>query len=50
MSRVLIVSICLFLTACGVKPGTVSAPEGAEHETFPRAYPDISTDPAATEE
>jgi len=32
------------LTACGKKPGQVDPPSGAT-ETFPRVYPDPSTDP-----
>lgn len=38
---------CLFLlAACGVKPGHVSAPDGAEDSGFPHTYPDTRTDPA----
>ncbi len=36
----------LLLGACGVKPSHVEPPAGAKHDdTFPRAYPDINTDP-----
>lgn len=35
----------LALSSCGVKPAFVDPPEGAEHNTFPRTYPDASTDP-----
>ncbi len=35
----------LLLCACGVKPPYVDPPQGAEHDTFPRSYPDTSTDP-----
>ena len=34
------------LGACGVKPESVESPAGAEHDTFPNTYPDVSTDPA----
>lgn len=40
------ISLCLLATACGVKPGNVAAPEGAEDSHFPRTYPDLATDPA----
>jgi len=35
----------LFLSSCGVKPPHVHPPEGAKHDTFPAAYPDLTTDP-----
>jgi hypothetical protein len=39
------VIVFIGLAACGVKPGTVQPPEGAEQSGFPRTYPDIQTDP-----
>ncbi len=33
------------LCSCGIKPSYVEPPQGAEHEQFPRTYPDTSTDP-----
>ncbi len=41
-----IILACCALTACGVKPSSVEPPEGAEDKTYPRTYPDMSTDPA----
>ena len=38
-------AICLLVSACGVKPGRVDPPEGAEDSGFPHQYPDISTAP-----
>ena len=35
----------LMLAACGKKPNLVDPPPGAEDITFPKTYPDISTDP-----
>ena len=35
----------LMLAACGKKPNQVDPPPGAEDITFPKTYPDISTDP-----
>lgn len=31
------------LTACGIKPGSVAAPQGEEKDTFPAEYPNPST-------
>ena len=45
MRKLLILSLFLGLSACGVKPGQVSAPEGSEDTVFPKTYPDIKTDP-----
>jgi predicted small lipoprotein YifL len=36
----------LSLAACGKRPGNVDPPAGVSTEDFPKAYPDISTDPA----
>lgn len=36
------------LAACGKKPNMVDAPPGVVDDSFPRAYPDTSTDPDAT--
>ena len=46
MKRLVIIALsCGLLSACGVKPGGVDAPNGAENDNFPRTYPDIETDP-----
>jgi hypothetical protein len=29
----------LTVSGCGIKPTAVDAPQGAEHDTFPRTYP-----------
>jgi hypothetical protein len=34
-----ILAITVPLAACGVKPKSVKAPEGAEEIVFPRTYP-----------
>jgi hypothetical protein len=36
----------ILLSGCGIKPGDVSAPPHVKNDTFPRTYPDPSTDPA----
>lgn len=43
--KILILGVCLLLGACGVKPGSVSAPENAENSQFPRTYPNTQHDP-----
>ncbi len=35
----------IILGACGVKPPYVDPPQGIKHDTFPKTYPDINTDP-----
>ncbi len=35
------------ISSCGIKPPYVEPPQGAEHDTFPKTYPDINTDPVA---
>lgn len=45
----LLLFLCLAVTSCGVKPGEVSAPEGSDQSAFPRAYPDLKTDPQPQE-
>ncbi|MEM7618205.1 MAG: hypothetical protein AAF244_02360 [Pseudomonadota bacterium] len=35
----IIAALSLPITACGVKPKSVDAPEGAEEVVFPRQYP-----------
>jgi len=39
----------VFVGSCGVKPKSLSAPEGAENNTFPRTYPDLKHDPQPEE-
>lgn len=44
MRRLFFLSLtCALLAACGVKPSSPDAPD--PHSVFPRAYPDIGTDP-----
>jgi len=43
--KILIWGVCLLISACGVKPGSVSAPEGSENNQYPRTYPNIQNDP-----
>jgi hypothetical protein len=38
--------LCFALAACGVKPGSVDPPEGAERSKFPRTYPSPATNSA----
>jgi len=38
-------SLSATLSGCGIKPGSVEPPPGAEDRVFPRTYPDPSTDP-----
>jgi hypothetical protein len=33
------------LGGCGVKPGSVDPPPGAEQQVYPETYPDTATDP-----
>lgn len=35
----------LVMAGCGVRPGRLAAPEGADPEAYPRTYPDPATDP-----
>ncbi len=42
--RTLIIALCLCLGACGIKPESLDAPEGAE-TGFPHTYPAENTDP-----
>ncbi len=39
--------MAMALSACGVKPGNVSAPEGVK-DTYPAAYPALHTDDMGT--
>ena len=45
----MVISLALMMSmgvaACGVKPKTLSPPEGAEETSFPRTYPDLKHDP-----
>lgn len=36
----------LAVAGCGVRPGRLAAPEGADPDAYPRTYPDPATDPA----
>ncbi len=36
------------LSACGKKPSEVDPPPGVTNDTFPKTYPDPSTDPKPT--
>ncbi|MAF98553.1 MAG: hypothetical protein CMH26_07965 [Micavibrio sp.] len=40
--------LCLALSACGVKPSQVKAPDTSKEDSFPRTYPDLKHDPAPT--
>lgn len=40
-----LIALSTALTGCGIKPGSVEPPPGAEDRVFPRTYPDPSTDP-----
>ena len=42
---ILLCIITMTICSCGIKPAYVDPPAGAEHEVFPRTYPDTSTDP-----
>jgi predicted small lipoprotein YifL len=42
---VLLLVLAMPLAACGKKAGELDPPPGAENLTFPRTYPDPSTDP-----
>lgn len=45
--RLIPIALCLMvmLAGCGIKPGDVDPPPGAEEDKFPRTYPEPSTDP-----
>ena len=45
MRNLVLISFCAVLTACGVRPGQLSAPEGSDPSAYPRTYPDTQTDP-----
>ena len=44
---ILLALTCLTLAACGVKPGDVDPPPGAEGSTFPHTYPASGVRPAS---
>lgn len=44
----LALAVCLSLSACGRRPSNVSAPDGADPNAFPRAYPNPHSDPEGT--
>lgn len=37
--------LVMAVSACGVKPSTVEKPADKQDVTYPRSYPDPSTDP-----
>lgn len=37
-------TILILISACGIKPGSLDAPEGSQ-STFPHTYPSTETDP-----
>lgn len=39
------VILCIGLSACGKKPGSVDAPPDVTEDKFPLVYPDPATDP-----
>lgn len=46
--RLIVLTFCagmLALCGCGIKPSTMEAPASVKVDTFPRTYPDPSTDP-----
>jgi uncharacterized protein YceK len=43
---VLALVVSMAVSGCGIKPGSVSAPKGAENNGYPHTYPDIKLDPA----
>jgi hypothetical protein len=43
---VLALSLSMLVSGCGIKPGTLAAPTGAENNGYPHTYPDIHLDPA----
>lgn len=45
LSLVLLLGSGLLLTGCGKKPNQVDPPPDVANDTFPRIYPDPSTDP-----
>lgn len=46
LSVLVLLLLCLVtVSACGKRPPEVDAPESAKTQTFPRVYPDPSTDP-----
>lgn len=48
MKKTMILMAALGLLAgCGIKPGDVEPPEGANEGDFPRVYPDVKHDPGA---
>jgi len=42
---IIILALSMPLAGCGIKPGRVAPPPGAEEIEFPRTYPDLRTDP-----
>jgi hypothetical protein len=37
--------IAIFLAGCGIRPGSIDAPDGSENKPFPRQYPQPDTEP-----
>lgn len=42
-SLMLLLGATLILAGCGIKPGSLTSPEGKDSDTFPRTYPAPST-------
>ncbi len=45
MRVIFTVFLCSLLIGCGIKPSNVKAPNTDKQDRFPRAYPDVNTDP-----
>lgn len=45
LSWTLLLLVVMSCGACGKKAGHLYPPEGVKDDHFPRAYPDIATDP-----
>jgi hypothetical protein len=45
VNRIILLSLVIILSSCGVKPGSPDSPAGEDKVEYPRTYPDINTDP-----
>jgi hypothetical protein len=41
----LLATVILGLSACGIKPSSVEPPEGSDGSSYPATYPNPSTEP-----